>query len=487
MTQRFLLAVLLGVASAQLPPVSVVRGADGVPALARSGKVGWLPRGLNFVRLNQSIGGAPGCPAEAAYHSTFSPGTLGGNRTRTPIANGWNASAADAALAAMHAAGYDIARVFVDTGGWFRDDGIGGEKTARTLSDAYMSNLAAFVKLAAKHSVYVVPTVSGLPIGSENGFSCNASQQQFGYPNNLYLAADCVRARGRCVTRSLLTSAVSFFYILPTNSLLLVSPSLLYLLFRYVAAVIASLERKLGGDLSAIAFLSIENEAAVSSGQPPFTLQSGAVTAANGKSYDMGVDAQRAALASEGGTFWASSVCAAAKEAAAGELLCTSGMFSMQAVQKDYKNYTKAMPHCKAPMDCRVPIIPEQLQKATSVDLVDFHVYQVPVPTGQTWSLQADLASSNWASLAGNDNSLPVIQGEFGAWKANPDLFASAELAAKAMVAQQVASCKSRFRGFMLWTWDTWEQPRLWNAQSDKGQIGAALSPKRRPDACESK
>ena len=356
---------LLGVASAQLPPVSVARGAiapaDGVPALARSGKV-WLPRGTNFIRLNQSIGGAPPIPQhQAAYHSTFSPGNLGDNLKRTPIANGWNASTADAALAAMHAEGYDIARVFVDTGGWFRDDAIGGVKTAQTLSDAYLSNLAAFIKLAAKHSVYVVPTVSGLPIGGSNGFSCNAPKQQFGYPNNLYLAKDCVQARSK-----------------------------------YVAAVVSSLKRKLGGDLSAIAFLSIENEAAFSTDQAPFTLQSGAVAAANGKSYDMAVDAQRAALAFEGGTFWASSVCAAAKKAAGGKLLCTSGMFSMQGVDKDYKDYAAAMPHCKAPKDCRVPLIPEQLQKATSVDLIDFHVYDVAMPEGQTWSLQTDLASSNW-------------------------------------------------------------------------------------------
>ena len=115
-----------------------------------------------------------------------------------------------------------------------------------------------------------------------------------------------------------------------------------------VAAVVSSLKRKLGGDLSAIAFLSIENEAALSTNRAPFTLQSGAVAAASGKSYDMGVDAQRAALAFEGGTFWASSVCAAAKKAAAGKLLCTSGMFSMQAVHKDYRDYVKAMPPCKA-------------------------------------------------------------------------------------------------------------------------------------------
>jgi len=38
--------------------------------------------------------------------------------------------------------------------------------------------------------------------------------------------------------------------------------------------------------------------------------------------------------------------------------------------------------------------------------------------------------------------------------------------------------------GWMLWTWDTNEQPDLWNAMSDGGVIDQALSPKTRPDPC---
>ena len=37
----------------------------------------------------------------------------------------------------------------------------------------------------------------------------------------------------------------------------------------------------------------------------------------------------------------------------------------------------------------------------------------------------------------------------------------------------------------MFWTWDPWEQPRLWNMLSGQGQIATALSPKHRPDACQ--
>ena len=38
--------------------------------------------------------------------------------------------------------------------------------------------------------------------------------------------------------------------------------------------------------------------------------------------------------------------------------------------------------------------------------------------------------------------------------------------------------------GWMLWTWDTNEQPDLWNAISDGNVIDQALSPKTRPDPC---
>ena len=79
-------------------------------------------------------------------------------------------------------------------------------------------------------------------------------------------------------------------------------------------------------------------------------------------------------------------------------LLCTSGMYSMAAVGKDWRA-AQAMAPCdgaKRGLDCRVPLLPATLQRAASVDLIDFHVYDVPAPiAGKPWTLAADLASSD--------------------------------------------------------------------------------------------
>ena len=48
----------------------------------------------------------------------------------------------------------------------------------------------------------------------------------------------------------------------------------------------------------------------------------------------------------------------------------------------------------------------------------------------------------------------------------------------------QKQSCAYGIDGWLLWTWDTNEQPDLWNAMSDGGVIDQALSPKTRPDPC---
>ena len=48
----------------------------------------------------------------------------------------------------------------------------------------------------------------------------------------------------------------------------------------------------------------------------------------------------------------------------------------------------------------------------------------------------------------------------------------------------QKQSCTYDIDGWLLWTWDTNEQPDLWNAMSDGGVIDKALSPKTRPDPC---
>ena len=77
-----------------------------------------------------------------------------------------------------------------------------------------------------------------------------------------------------------------------------------------------------------------------------------------------------------------------------------------------------------------------------------------------------------------------MVMGEFGAWRQNPAVWPTGKAAAAGMVQQQIDSCKFNFAGTMYWTYDTMEQPRLWNMKSAP-EIGEALSPKLRPDPCK--
>ena len=118
------------------------------------------------------------------------------------------------------------------------------------------------------------------------------------------------------------------------------------------------------------------------------------------------------------------------------------------------------------------------------------HVYQVPQVGKEPWSLTADLETSDWAALqaSAEASKRPVIMGEFGAWRKNPTLFASGAAAATAMAEQQRQSCTevkgpAKFAGWLYWTVDTWEQPRLWNMDSAP-EIRAALAPRLHSDPC---
>ena len=50
----------------------------------------------------------------------------------------------------------------------------------------------------------------------------------------------------------------------------------------------------------------------------------------------------------------------------------------------------------------------------------------------------------------------------------------------------QVDSCQYGFDGWLLWTWDIYENNEFYSANSDQGQISEALAPINRPDPCQS-
>ena len=418
--------------SSPLPPLRVSRGAPGGNAKFVVATTGahFVPRGANFIRLNGSQGVAPPQPV---YHSTFSPRFYAGNR-----------SAAAKALDDLHAHGYNIVRVFVDGGGWTRYDGVNGQPvdigTQQPLSAAYLANVADFIRLAASKGVYTTVTLNGLPNNAYFRGRCNATL--FGYPNRLYLDQTCINAKAE-----------------------------------YARLFLLGLTAKdgdgaNGGLLGGLAWLSLENEAYFSTAAAPFSRASGVVHTADGHAYDMAEPAQRQQAADSNMLLWTRTVSDAVRPFG---VMVGVGMFTFSAVGKPAG--PRGLPLGTA--DTRFPFRPLWLASgaASGLDLLDVHVYQVPDWPG----MAADLATSEWPRLSFEDT--PIVMGEFGAWRQHPDVFANGTSAAAAMVRQQVEACRLNMTGSMFWTYDTAEQPRLWNFQSAP-EIAAALSPQQRPDGC---
>ena len=69
-------------------------------------------------------------------------------------------------------------------------------------------------------------------------------------------------------------------------------------------------------------------------------------------------------------------------------------------------------------------------------------------------------------------NGLPIITGEFGAHKT----YQTIEEATMAMHQHVLDFYNQGFVGYMYWTYDTDEQPRIWNAKAGAGRILKALS-----------
>jgi hypothetical protein len=476
-----------GVGALPLPRISVASGTATQPGTFLAGGSHFSPRGANYIRLNGSQGGAAGMPPSPVYHSTFSPKL-------------WNASEAAEALAWMASGGYNIVRVFLDHGGGGRDDGIAGSSGPTDeggLSAPYLDNLAEFLRLAAAAHVYTILTLERLPASAP--FRCGRSSGGGGevaaaYPNTLVLDASCVASKAR-----------------------------------YVVGVLRGMKSRLGVPLlSTIAAISIANEWAWDVSTAPWTASTGFVRDANGTMHDLRRNESRQLAADASLQLWAEAALEAARSIDPSALV-TLGMFTFQAVKKDSRSSFGLWPSATKPhtpprerpggkvVPGAVPSAAFSLHPSSSINplrsgplgslsgdpsggrddprvpprpavlggvlpMLDVHVYQVPMPAStREWSLATDLASSDWAALA--DQPAAILMGEFGAWRENPDLFGNASAAAQAMTAQQRGSCAFGFAGWLLWTLDTWEQPRLWNMRSAQ-PLFDQLSPVGRPDPC---
>ena len=194
---------------------------------------------------------------------------------------------------------------------------------------------------------------------------------------------------------------------------------------------------------------SIRNEQTFDAAAAPLSRSTGSVLAANGSRYDLSTDKQR--LMDEGLVFATRSIRAAVRLADAEALV---GMGFPEVIGSDPWTVGDQRRIRTGPLFTASP---------PPLDVVGLH----PYPGARTLEQYA----ANFELPA--QPSMPVLLEEYGADRAT---FFSEASTADILLDWRARSCALGFSGWLLWTWDTFEQPDFWNARAGNGLIASALA-----------
>lgn len=365
----------------------------------------FVPRGFNYIRLAQQVT----CSSTTIlHHSTFNVGAYDANRIET-------------ALAQMEAGGYNTVRVFLNTCcGKGVGDSTGG------LSDEYLNSLTDFLRRAQAHRLAVILTSGPIPeVGGYMAWSNTGNTGLLTGRNRFYLSDQSVAAQARF----------------------------------WQDVIIGLRERNAPTDV--ILTYEVQNEAYFEGKKTPFTLTSGLLKAANGKTYDLSNPADKLRMVDEGEVYWATELRSAIL-ALDPTALVSAGLFETSSSDGTTfpDRYFSPSVFIKNVSDGGAPL-----------DFVDLHLY----PIGHTISMSAEYFG------LGVKREKPVILGEFSAPK---NAFTTEAYGADGAQSWQTQTCPFNFAGWVYWTYDTSEQAAWWFAHSATQWIETALSPHVRPDPC---
>lgn len=326
---------------------------------------------------------------------------------------------------AMRALGFNVVRVMLETCG-ASDCIYPLGATTRTLSGAYLDDIADMLALAAEEEMYVWITSNTLP---DTGY---------------YLEKGYSGAAGPI-------SAISAHFM--TQAGLDAYAEYFSDLFTGLVARDARLDRMFS--------FSIRNEYWYDLREEPWTLSSGVVTTASGASYDLAVPAERDALAEETLIHFIDTMVAVVKDKAPTALVSV-GFFAPNT------------PHAWRPGDFKY-ILTERALAESDADFFDLHSH--PAPMG----LSIDQTQENYG--AAGIETKPLVMGELAGFR---ELYPAIHVAAQELVNWQTASCVRGYDGWLTWHWDgdEIEGPGLWG--SNGTVLGEALAPTLHPDPCAS-
>ena len=336
------------------------------------------------------------------------------------IVGEYDATRAEAALARMAASAYNVVRVFLNN---TCAQGCSANMRTGEISSAYVANVVDFLRRARSHGIFVMLTAEWLPGGAAyDAIGAGIRRDWFDDVNIVFLSPQGVRM------------SVLFWQ------------GLIHELIRQRAP------------LDAVFAYSLWNEAVVWAARPPLTLSSGRVTTANGQSYDMASNDARKRMIDDAFVYYIHQVRSAIVRIDPTALV-TMGFFH------------DTEPNTARRGDDRVVRTRAVIERSTA-DFVDIHPYPGD-----------EIGFAQLMQNYGIDGPVqkPIVIGEMGA---SMRAFGTTTDAANALVTWQRMSCAYGIDGWLLWTWDTNEQPDLWNALSGGGVIERALAPNNRPDPC---
>jgi len=214
-----------------------------------------------------------------------------------------------------------------------------------------------------------------------------------------------------------------------------------------------------GAPMDAIWAYELRQEHHFDLAAPPLTLDSGAVTTANGSTYDMADPEAKSRMIDEGLVYWTDTLRNAIR------VLDPTALVTVGFFVPNEPNQVMG------PDDTRL-VRTHYFLRNTSADFVDLHHYAGNgVDDDDIWE--------NFG-LAGVDD-IPIVLGEQGAlapW------YSTEQSAAAAVLGLEVASCRVGFDGWLVWAWRGDEARDIWWADDGDGLIARVVAPTERPDPC---
>jgi hypothetical protein len=364
----------------------------------------FIPRGVNYFIL---------VPVSDHYENRlFGVGVYDHNRTLSDFT-------------ALSRAGYNTVRIILD--GCTSGDGCIGLENGQGLNPAYLDNIVDLMKLAKGSNLFLLLASENLP--ELGGYAALASQ-----------GSDPAFAPGRNVEY------------LTSNGILAAQQYWTDLLTGLIAR---------GAPFDIVLGWELQGEQYYQSDQPPFSLQEGKVTAANGETYDVSDVTQKHALAVDGLRYYINQL--------KGTLLThdSTALVTMGFFAPDEPNTWRE--------EDKRYVDTVSLLEDSSLDFYDFHAYPGA-------GLNMDELAENFG--LGGHVSRPVLMGEVGAYTWTYPEISQGAIAVQDWIA---ASCAQGFSGWLYYgyypmpagLWDA-----TWGFVDDKNTFLKALSPNTQPDAC---